>query len=208
VETLRGDALFMMERKDGLVANASQAEGMPPRRVVVVGVSGVGKTTFAQQLGERLGAPAIEMDALHWGPNWTMAELDVFRERVRQALAGERWVVDGNYSKVRDIVWTQADTLVWLDLPLPLILWRLMKRSVRRVVSREELWNGNRETFQGQFLSRDSLFLWALKTHAQMRKTYPQLVRQPEYSHLRVWRLRSPREVARWLAAMEPRRVP
>jgi|GEM_PF-122870 len=204
---LQGDALLMMERKEHAPADASRAEGSPLRRVIVVGVTGAGKTTFAQQLGKRLGMPAIELDALHWEPNWTMATLEDFRERVQQALAGERWVVDGNYSKVRDVIWAQADTLVWLDLPLPLILWRLLRRSVRRVVSQEELWNGNRETFRGQFLSRDSLFLWALKTHARGRKTYPQLLQQPEYNHLRVLRFRRPQEVARWLATVEPRPI-
>lgn len=200
--------MLMMDREKGLVAEASQAQDLPMRRVVVVGVAGSGKTTVAQQLGERLGAPVVELDALHWGPNWTMATLEDFRARVQQALAGERWVADGNYSKVRDVLWARADTLVWLDLPLPLILWRLLQRSVRRVVRQEELWNGNRETFRGQFLSRDSLLLLALKTHTYYRKTYPQLLQQPEYSHLRALRFRHPREVARWLATMEPQAAP
>lgn len=194
----------MVDQEKGLPADASRTQGMLLGRVVVVGVAGAGKTTFAQQLGERLGAPAIELDALHWGPNWTMATLEDFRERVQQALAGECWVADGNYSKVRDILWARANTLIWLDLPLALILWRLLQRSIHRVVSREELWNGNRETFQGQFLSRDSLFLLALKMHTYYRKTYSQLLQQPEYSHLRVLRFRRPRDVARWLTTVEP----
>ena len=90
-----------------------------PRRIAVVGTSGSGKTTLAHRLAERLGIPHVELDALHWGPNWTPVAADLFRERVAQALSGEAWVVDGNYSRVRDIIWTRADTLVWLDYSWP-----------------------------------------------------------------------------------------
>lgn len=198
----------MGDREEEFLASANLVDNTPLRRVVVVGSTGSGKTLFAQRLAERLDAPAVELDALHWGPNWTMAEVDVFRERVREALAGERWVADGNYSKARDIIWSQADTLIWLDLPLPLILWRLLRRSVRRAISQEELWNGNRETFRGQFLSRDSLLLMLFPSRAQQRKTYPRILQQPEYSHLRVLRFRRSREVERWLATVELQPVP
>src|SRR5205823_6990985 len=104
----------------------------PPRRIVVVGSTGSGKTTLASQLARRLALPHVELDALHWEPNWTMAPLDRFRQRVEEALNGEGWVVDGGYGKVRDIVWGRAETLVWLDYGLPVILWRLLKRTLRR----------------------------------------------------------------------------
>ena len=85
------------------------------RRIAVVGTSGSGKTTVAGQIGQRLGIPHVELDAFYWNPNWTPARLDVFRERTAQALSGDEWVVDGNYSEVRDIVWRRTDTVVWLD---------------------------------------------------------------------------------------------
>jgi hypothetical protein len=92
---------------------------------------------------------------LHWEPHWTMAELEVFRARVEQAIAGERWVVDGNYSKVRDLVWGRADSVVWLDYPFALTFGRLVLRTIARIRSKQELWSGNRERFAGQFLARD-----------------------------------------------------
>jgi len=170
------------------------------QRIAVIGTSGSGKTTLACQLADRLGLPHVELDALHWDANWTMAPLPVFRERVARALAGDAWVVDGNYSKVRDVVWPRAQLIVWLDYGLPVIFWRLFWRSLRRSLSREELWNGNRERLRDQFLSRDSLFLWALQTNRRHRAEYVALLGRPEHAHLKLVRLRSPGAARAWLA--------
>lgn len=167
---------------------------------MVVGTTGSGKTTLATQLARRLGVKHVELDALHWDPNWTEAPLEVFRERVSDALSGDVWVTDGNYRKVRDLVWGRADTVVWLDYPAWVIFGRLFARTMRRAFTREELWNGNRESFRGALLSRDSLLLWALKTYRRHRREYPLLFAQPEHQHLTVIRLASPRITKRWLA--------
>ncbi|HNS51889.1 MAG TPA: AAA family ATPase [Anaerolineae bacterium] len=180
----------------------SPSEPCPPLRITVVGTSGSGKTTLARRLAGRLGVPHVELDALHWGPNWTPAETAVFAERTVQALSGAAWVTDGNYSKVRDFVWRRAATLVWLDYSLPVILGRMVWRTVRRVVTREELWNQNREEFAASFLSRESIILWALKTYRRRRREYPVLLAHSEYAHLRVVHLRSPREAERWLQSL------
>ena len=172
------------------------------KRIIVVGTTGAGKTTLALELSRRLGYPHIELDAMYWGPNWTPAPTDVFRQGVAQALSGVAWVADGNYRRARDVIWARADTLVWLDYALPVILWQLLRRALRRVVTQEELWGGNRETWRGQFLSRDSLFLWALTSHPRHSREYPVLVAQPEYAHLSVARLRSPRATREWLAGL------
>jgi adenylate kinase family enzyme len=173
------------------------------QRIVVIGTTGSGKTTLATQLARRLGASHIELDALHWEPDWAAAPLDVFRARVTQALSLDSWVADGNYSKVRDIVWGRADSIVWLDYSLPVILGRLTRRTVHRIITREELWNGNRENLRGAFFSRDSIFLWALKTYRKQRRIYPPLFAQPEYHHLTIIRLPSPHVTNRWLDNIE-----
>ena len=173
------------------------------QRIVVVGVTGSGKTTLAAQLSACLDLPHTELDSVYWGPDWTETPRDVFRQRVSGALTGERWIVDGNYSKVQDIVWERADTLIWLDYGLPLILWRLTRRGIGRVTRQELLWNENRETWRGLFFSRDSLFLWALKTYGRRRRQYPQLLNDPAYSHLIVFRFLSPKETNRWLTEVE-----
>lgn len=174
------------------------------QRVAVVGTPGSGKSTLAAALAARLDGACVDLDALNWGPNWTPAPVPVLRERVSDALRGERWVTAGNYSSVRDIVWGRADTLVWLDYPLPLILWRLWWRTLRRVGRREELWGGNRERFGAQFLSRDSLFYYAITTHRRRRAEFIETAGQPAYAHLRVLRFRSPRWAALWLAQVTP----
>ena len=165
-----------------------------PDRVVVGGTTGSGKTTLAREIAAVIGAPAVELDALHWEPHWTEAETPVFRARVEQALAGGRWVVDGNYGKARDLTWGRAELLVWLDYSIARIFWQLAHRTTRRVVTREELWAGNRERVRTAFMSRESLFVWALQTHWKKRREYPETLRRPEYARLRVVRLRAPRE--------------
>lgn len=168
------------------------------RRLIVIGTSGSGKTTLAKALAALLDSPFVELDALHWDPHWTPAPPETFRARVAAATAGERWIVDGGYSAVRDLLWPRADTLIWLDYPIRVNLWRLLLRARHRIVSREELWNGNRESFRLNFLSRDSLFIWVLKTHRRRRREYAQLLARPEYAALTVVRLRSPRATERW----------
>jgi adenylate kinase family enzyme len=169
-------------------------------RVVIVGTAGSGKSTLAERLAARSGGVFVDLDALNWGPGWTPAPVSLFRERTTVALLGERWVVAGNYRRLRDIVWGAADTLIWLDYPLPLVLWRLLRRTVRRVLTQEELWGGNRERLRAQFASRDSLFLYAIRTHYRRRREYPADLAKPEYAHLRVFRFRRPGELEHWLA--------
>ncbi len=171
----------------------------PGQRILVVGVAGSGKTTCARRIATSRAIPHIELDALHWQANWTPVPVELFRQRVSAALMTPAWVVDGNYSKVRDLVLSHADTFVWLDYPLPLTLWRLLRRSVTRAYSQEELWQGNRESWRTQFFSRDSLFLWALKTYRRRQREYGRLMDDPAFSHLRAYRLRSPRQTEAWL---------
>lgn len=170
------------------------------KRVVIVGTSGSGKSTLGAQLATTMAVPFIDLDALNWKPGWQEAPRDLFRDDVRRALTPEDWVVGGNYGKTRDLIWTRADTLVWLDYPLPLCLWRLLKRTVRRIVSQEDLWGtGNRETWHAQFFSRKSLFLWAISSSQRHKRDYPVLLAQPEYTHLNVIRLHTPAATKRWL---------
>jgi adenylate kinase family enzyme len=171
-------------------------------RIAIVGATGSGKSTLAAQIGNKLDLPVIELDALFWEPNWTQVPDDLFRKRVDQALQGTHWVVGGNYSRARDIIWRRAEILIWLDYPLPLVAWRLFKRIVIRIISQEELWGGNRETFRAQFLSRESLFLFLLKSKPRHRREYPQLLKKPEHIHLKLFRFRYPAETQTWVNSL------
>jgi adenylate kinase family enzyme len=171
-----------------------------PRRIAVTGTSGTGKTTVAQRIAEMSGLPHVELDALHWEPDWTPAAPEVFRQRVADALAGEAWVVDGNYAMVRDLTWGRAEHLIWLDYSMPRALWQVAIRTFRRRIKREVLWGTNRERLRMFFFSRDSLFLWIVQTHGSRRRRYAQYLQQPERRHLTVARLRTPRELERHLS--------
>src|SRR6478609_5231541 len=143
------------------------------RRVVVFGTTGSGKSWLAERLAARRGLRLIELDALFWGKDWQPAPLELFRHRVEREIRDGGWIVVGNYGQVRDLTWRAADTLIWLDLPFALVMWRLVRRTIGRVARRQELWGtGNRETFRNAFLSRQSILLWAIKTHRRNRERY------------------------------------
>lgn len=164
-------------------------------RIAVVGTTCSGKTTVARQLAAHHEVPHVELDALHWGAGWTEPSPEDFRTRVERELAVPGWVADGGYhGKLGDLVLERSDLVVWLDPPLGTILRRLWRRTFDRIRAGDELWGGNRETWRGAFLSRDSLFLWALKTHRGRRRRYVERLARYETVHLR-----SVRETEAWL---------
>lgn len=169
------------------------------RRLVIKGSSGAGKSTLARALSCQLELPHIELDALHHGVAWSAASAQELSARVLAALDDERgWVVDGNYdSKLGPLVLDRADLVVWLDLPLRTKLARLARRSARRWLTGQELWNGNRETLSGLLWGTDALFAWAVRTHYFTRREWPrQLAGRP------LVRLRAPSDVDAWLATI------
>lgn len=171
----------------------------PYNRIVVIGTAGAGKSTLAISLSARLGISYIELDSLYWEPNWTPAP--DFRARVEVATNSPAWVADGNYSISRDILWSRAEALVWLDYGLWLSLGRLLRRTWQRVFTRKELWNGNRENVWNQLRvwSKDSLINWFFKTYWRRKRKIPILLTQKEYHHLKVFHFKSPREAEGWL---------
>ncbi len=172
---------------------------LTPRRVNVVGSTGSGKTTFAAALADRLGVPHIEIDSLYWGPEWTGTDDEQLAARVAVAAAADRWVIDGNYSRIQPLIWVRADTVIWLDYSFPRSFWQLLRRTARRLVHRETMWSGNRETLR-KALSRDSILVWQLKTYRRVRRQYPERFADPRWSHLRVVHLRSPKEADLFLS--------
>lgn len=154
------------------------------QRIVVVGSSCAGKTTFTRKLAQALGLTPIELDAIYWKANWCPRSIEEFRPLVEKAIAGESWVVDGNYSKVRDLIWKRATHIIWLNLPFFLVLGRVLHRTVRRILLREELFSGNRETWRLAFLQRDSLIWWMITTYYRRRREYRAFFDQNRGTHL------------------------
>lgn len=175
------------------------------QRISVIGSSsGAGKTTFGRRLAERLELPFIELDAVHWGPGWSSPSPERFQENFLKALPQGGWVVDGNYSALRGIVWDKADTLIWLDIPLRVCLWRILMRTLRRVRSGEELWpgTGNRETIRNAFFARDALLLYAVRTYRRRKRIWNEAVKSARWAHLEIHHFRSNVEAERWLESL------
>lgn len=173
------------------------------RRVAVIGGSSVGKTTLSKELAHRLGVPHIEIDALHHDPDWTEAPAEVLQARVDAAMAAapDGWVADGNYhGKLGVSVLERADTLVFLDLPYRTALRRVTWRTFRRLLTREELWNGNRETLRNTF-GRQSIVWWVITQHGKYREKWP--ARYEALPHLEVVRLSSVGAVREWLQSIQ-----
>ncbi|HEY6459159.1 MAG TPA: hypothetical protein VIY73_03380, partial [Polyangiaceae bacterium] len=171
------------------------------RLAVVASASGSGKTTLGRALADRMGATFVELDALRHGPDWTEATTDEMRAKVAPLVATDRWVTDGTYSALGGLIAERADLIVWLDLPPWTWIPRLLKRSTRRLLFREELWNGNRETVRGVFLDADGVFRHAFRAYFFRR--HELAARLAPYP---VIRLRSSAEVRRFLEAF-PRRL-
>ena len=172
------------------------------KRVVVIGGSCSGKSTFSKMLAEKLKISHVELDALNWEPNWKEAPPDIFSSRIESALTTDGWIVDGSYSKIRDLVWPHAEIVVWLDLPLTTILKRFFIRTYRRSFKNEILWSGNRESLRNSIFQKNSLLMWILKTHKRRRLQYLEYLKNPPYPQLRFFHLKSEAEVKKVLSSL------
>jgi adenylate kinase family enzyme len=162
-------------------------------RVSIVGNAGSGKSTLARALAARLDVPHIELDALFHQPDWQPLPSEEFQARVATLIARPGWVIDGNYSLVRDLVWRRADTVVWIDLPRRTVMQQIIWRSLRRAALQARLWNGNRERWRNLF-SRDpnrSIIAWAWHRHATYRQRYTAAATDPSWQHLQFVAIRS-----------------
>jgi adenylate kinase family enzyme len=156
---------------------------------------------LARSLARTLRVPHVELDAIFHQPGWTPLDDDTFRARVVQATEAPGWVVDGNYSTVRDIVWQRADTVVWFDLPYAVVMARTIRRTVRRVVTRQELWNGNKEPWTNlcSWNPEKSIIAWSATRHKVYRQRYGAAEHDPRWAGLDFVRLRSQQEADAFL---------
>ena len=176
---------------------------MSQMRIVVIGTSSSGKSTLANRLASILNIPRVELDALHWEPNWVEASIEVFRQRVEQAIEPPSWVVDGNYGKVRDSIWRKAQIIIWLDYPFHVVFSRALFRTIKRAITRERLWAGNQESTIRSFFSKQSILVWVIQTYSRRKREYPELFKLPEYGHLNIIHLRSQLEANDYLRKLQ-----
>lgn len=165
---------------------------------------------MAERLAGMLGVPYVELDAIHHLPGWQPIARDEFLERIAAVSASEEWVIDGNYRTVvvDGPVWRRADTIVWLELPRHTVMRQVTLRTLRRVVRREELWNGNREPLRNLWAwdPHKSIIRWAWTQHAKYRERFRSAMASPTLAHIDFVRLRSHEEAEAWLRAVGTRR--
>jgi adenylate kinase family enzyme len=170
-------------------------------RIVVVGTAGAGKTTLAKTIAATLAIQHVELDALHRDPSWqalSITDPDEFVRRIAAATTGDTWVVDGNYGLVRALVWRRATHLISLDYDRPVIMARVIRRTIVRALFRTRLWSGNVERWH-HLLQPSHPIRWAWSTWRRRRAEIEARLRQDEHAHLIVHRLRRPAEANRVL---------
>ncbi|MEZ5001626.1 MAG: hypothetical protein R2730_01210 [Chitinophagales bacterium] len=144
------------------------------QKILVVGTSCSGKSTLAKQLAAKLKSNHFDLDDFHWLPNWVEKSDECMVHDLEAAISPlTNWIISGNYTHlVKDVLWTKADTIIWLDYSFPLIMLRFFKRSIRRIVWKEACCNGNYETFYNSFIAKDNLFSWILKSYPKRKKQF------------------------------------
>jgi adenylate kinase family enzyme len=175
------------------------------RRIVITGATGSGKTTLSRRLGEALGLPVIQLDAIRHDGGWDAVDWPEMRARVEALVLRytDGWVCEGNYSRVRDVTLSRCDTLISIDLPLRVSFWRLLQRCLRRAWTGEPLYapDGPRETWLG-LVGRQSILLWSLTSHQHRKRTTADAIAQRPADCV-VYRLGTAREVAALVRATE-----
>jgi len=173
------------------------------KRVLVVGSSSSGKTSFAWQLAAILACKPVELDDLFWGPNWTPRPEAEFRSLAEAAIAGPDWVVDGNYGVLRTLLWPRATSVIWLNYGFLTVFLRALRRTIRRIAYRERLFSGNRESFGEAFLSRKSILYWVITTHGRKRREFEELRRSGQFPQLQWLEFRQPSDAENFLREMQ-----
>ena len=173
-------------------------------KILVVGTSGSGKTTLAKKLSKILKIKDIELDALFWKENWVQSEQGEFREKIQNAIKNEKgYVIHGNYNKVKDLTWGNVETVIWLDYSRFIVMWRVLKRTISRMITQEELWSGNKETFKNSFLAKDAIVLWAWNTYKKRREQYSLMLKENPFKIKEFIVLKKPREAEALLKKIE-----
>ena len=180
----------------GIVGDA--LDPAQPLRVVVIGMSGSGKTTFATHLASATGLPHLELDLINWRANWYnryVEDFEAFAADVEAATSGDNWVLAGNYTRVRARLMARANVVVWLDLPKPMVLRQVFSRSIIRAVDKKPILNGNRERFI-QWVKKDHPIQIVWRNYERKRAAFEAELSNEDASHLTLYRCRSRRQVS------------
>ena len=168
------------------------------QRIAIVGCSGGGKSTLARALGAKLRLPVVHLDNLFWKPGWVESSLEDFRPRVEVAAAAECWIIEGNFTSASALRFARADTIIWIELPIGLCLWRAFSRMLFNFgQARADLSPGCPERFDLAFYRY--IWDWNRDSRPKMARVLSELA-----PHARLIRLASDRDTRRFLASVEP----
>ncbi|MEB6667729.1 adenylate kinase [Acinetobacter vivianii] len=172
----------------------------------IIGTTGSGKSTFARKLADQRKLQNIELDNLLWLDDWQESSNDALFLKLKIAMenAATGWTIDGLYTRTIPMIMEKVDTVIWLDYPFHINLYRLTKRTLGRVISRKKLWenSNNRESLK-LMLSKESIFIWLIKSYPKNRKKYSDLMQNPAYQHIQFIRLTSPKQTEAFLKQMK-----
>jgi len=173
------------------------------KRIVIGGSIGAGKSSLAKRLSEKLHIEHIELDSLYWLPGWKVRPVQELKKLAVQVAQKETWVVCGNFSVLRPIIWAKVDTVVWLDYPFLRCFWQAFKRSIKNIINQKTCCNGNQETFRRLLFSKNSILWWCITTYRKRNKKYERLMHDPMYKHINFVRLKSHKEADNWLKSLD-----
>ncbi len=194
------------------MTNSIQYQGVSiGRRIHVLGNSCSGKSTLGTQIANALNVPFVELDALNWEPGWVglnETNPEEFVRRIKKATNGDGWVVAGSYTDFsQHVFWSRLETIIWLDLPMPQLIWRMLIRSWRRWRSNELLWGTNYERFWPQFMvwrKKESLLWWIITQHQPKRRDMNAYRAEPRWKHIQFMRFRSSAELENGILKLLP----
>ena len=166
------------------------------KKILVIGNSGSGKSTLAKQLSELLHLQFFPSDNFYWESGWKIASSDKVRQQVIDVISKNEWILDGNFDDDHELIWKQADCIIWLDYSLPTILKQIVRRNFRWAITRQTTWSGNKMTFQRAI----SGIRHAVKSHSLKRKIYPYWL--AELSGVRTYRFCTKQETEIWLQGL------
>ena len=172
------------------------------KRVIVLGAPGSGKTTLAKKIAEIKGLQHIEIDSIFWGENWAEPDLDEFRTRFSKLLNehNKGWVICGNYKNATgELHWEEADTIILLDIPLVLSMLRIIRRSLKRIITKEKLWGKNTETWRGALLSKHSLLSMVPKSRKKAQRRFLEAEKLSKHMNKTFMRFRTNRAAEEWI---------